>query len=69
MKRSSSLPMEVVEPHTIYMKLDTSKASNDRVYYFTDGVNKLSENCTFKQSVEKCRFLQSIGIKVVDRSC
>lgn len=53
---------------TIYLKLDTSKASNDKIYYFTDGKNALSENMTYKKSIEMTKFLKSVGITVEDRS-
>lgn len=46
----------------IYVKRDYSTRSDS--FYFTDGVNAISENYSTKRMVEHVRFLHSLGIKV-----
>jgi hypothetical protein len=47
---------------TIYVKEDLGAKKES--YYFTDGVNLLSKQYTFKGMLERARFLISLGIKV-----
>jgi uncharacterized protein YfaP (DUF2135 family) len=70
MKKQATSPFETIIPNTnkVFLKLDTSKASNDRIYYFTNGINHLSVNMTYLQSVQQVKFLESIGMIVEDRS-
>jgi aspartate carbamoyltransferase regulatory subunit len=44
---------------TIYVK-----RSGEEYFYFTDGVNELSKDYTYKQMVKQAIFLESMGITV-----
>lgn len=45
----------------VYLKAENSK---EEKYYFTDGVNKVSNSFTFKGTINKLNFLESIGVEV-----
>ena len=47
---------------TVYVKENFSKGIES--YYFTDGVNALSKDFTFVQTVDRIKFLLSVGIDV-----
>jgi hypothetical protein len=47
---------------TVYVKENFGKGTES--YYFTDGKNELSKDFTFTQTVDRIKFLLSVGVDV-----
>lgn len=53
----------------IYVKLDNSKDSKNKPYYFSDGCNCISKNFTLKQANTHIELFESLGYKIIDCTC